>query len=138
HVRAVVIASLDLAWLQELTPQAGLPPGMMLTATDRKGTILSRSPGGGEGVGKLMPEPPVLNAILTQQGNGTTEAPGTDGIPRLFSFAPFGGRTQTANAYVCVGIPAAVAFAGANRFLALNVAGLGLVAALALAPAWGG
>jgi signal transduction histidine kinase len=138
HVRAVVIASLDLAWLNELASQAGLPPGTMLTVIDRNGTILSRYPDEGKWVGKLMPEPPVLNAILTQQGNGTTEAPGTDGIPRLFSFAPFGGRTQTANAYVCVGIPAAVAFAGANRFLALNVAGLGLVAALALAAAWVG
>jgi signal transduction histidine kinase len=138
HVRAVVIASLDLAWLNELASQAGLPPGTMLTVIDRNGTILSRHPDEGKWVGKLMPESPVLSAILTQQGNGTTEAPGTDGIPRLFSFAPFGGRAQTANAYVSVGIPAAVAFAGANQMLALNVAGLGLVAALALAAAWVG
>ena len=43
-----------------------------------------------------------LEAILAKQGNGTTEAPGTDGIPRLFSFAPFGGAAQSADAYVAL------------------------------------
>src|SRR5215831_11713904 len=138
HVRAVVLVALDLAWLNELASQAGLPPGSMLAVIDRNGTILSRYPDDGKWVGKLMPEPLVLKAILTQKGNSTVDAPGTDGIPRLFSFAPFGGAAQSANAYVSVGIPAAVAFAGANQMLALNVAGLGLVAALALAAAWVG
>ena len=112
-----LFAALDLAWLNELASQAGLPPGSMLTVIDRNGTILSRYPDEGKWIGKLMPEPLVLNAILTQQGNGTTEAPGMDGIPRLFSFAPFGGAAQSADAYVSVGIPAAVAFAGVNQIL---------------------
>src|SRR5262250_1727654 len=137
-VRAVVFAALDLAWLSALARQAGLLPGSMLTVIDRHGTILSRYPDEGKWVGKLMPEPSVLNAILTQQGNGTIDAPGTDGIPRLFSFAPFGGAAQSANAYVSVGIPAAVAFAGVNQILARNLAALGLVAGLALAAAWVG
>jgi signal transduction histidine kinase len=85
-----------------------------------------------------MPEPLVLNAILTQKGNGTTDAPGTDSIPRLFSFAPFGGAAQSADAYVSVGIPAAVAFAGVNQILARNLLMLGIVAGLALAAAWVG
>ena len=134
----MVFAALDLAWLNELARQAGLPPGSMLTVIDRNGTILSRYPDEGKWVGKLMPEPLVLNAILTQRGNGTIDAPGTDGIPRLFSFAPFGGAAQSANAYVSVGIPAAVAFAGVNQILARNLAMLGLVAGLALAAAWVG
>ncbi|HEU0250911.1 MAG TPA: cache domain-containing protein, partial [Solirubrobacteraceae bacterium] len=138
HVRAVVVAALDLAWLNELASQAALPTGSMLTVIDRNGTILSRYPDEGKWVGKLMPEPLVLKAILAKQGNGTTEAPGTDGIPRLFSFAPFGGAAQSAGAYVSVGIPAAVAFAGPNRILARNIALLALVAGLALAAAWVG
>jgi signal transduction histidine kinase len=138
HIRAVVFAALDLTWLNQLASQAGLPPGSMLTVIDRHGTILSRYPDEGKWVGKLMPESLVLKAILAQQGNGTTEAPGTDGIARLFSFAPFGGAAQSADAYVSVGIPAVVAFAGANRILARNLAALGLVAGLALAAAWMG
>jgi len=138
HVRAVVVASLDLAWLNELAKQAGLPPGSMLTVIDRNGTILSRYPDDGKWVGKLMPESLVLKAIAAQQGNGTTEVSGMDGIPRLFSFAPFGGAAQSADAYVSVGIPAAIAFSGANRILARNIAALVLVAGLALAAAWVG
>jgi signal transduction histidine kinase len=138
HVHAVVVAALDLAWLNELASQAGLPSGSMLTVIDRNGRILSRYPDDGKWIGRLMPERPVLNAILTQKGNGTTDAPGTDGIPRLFSFAPFGGAAQSTNAYVSVGIPAAVAFAGANQILARNIAMLVLVAGLALAAAWVG
>lgn len=138
RVPAVVFAALDLAWLNQLAGQAGLPPGSMLTVIDRNGTILSRYPDDGKWVGKLLPESLVLNAIQTQKGNGTTEAPGADGTPRLFSFAPFGGAAQSANAYVSVGIPTAVAFAGANQILALNLAALGLVAGLALAAAWVG
>jgi signal transduction histidine kinase len=138
RVHGVVYAALDLAWLNQLAKQAGLPPGTMLTVIDRNGTILSRYPDDGEWVGQPMPEPLVLKAILAQQGNGTTDAPGTDGIPRLFSFAPFGGAAQSADAYVSVGIPATVAFAGVNRILARNLAMLGLVAGLALAAAWVG
>src|SRR5215813_445260 len=138
HIRAVVFAALDLAWLKTLASQAGLPPGSMLTVIDRHGTILSRYPDEGKWIGQLMPEPLVLHAILSQQGNGTIDAPGMDGIPRLFSFAPFGSAAQSANAYVSVGIPAAVAFAGVNQILARNLAALGLVASLALAAAWVG
>jgi signal transduction histidine kinase len=45
---------------------------------------------------------------------------------------------QSADAYVSVGIPAAVAFAGVNRILARNIVALGLVAGLALIAAWVG
>ncbi len=138
RVQAVVFAALDLDWLNKLASQAGLPEGTMLTVTDRNGTILSRYPDDGKWIGKLMPEPLVLNAIQSQKGNGTVDAPGADGIRRLFSFAPFGGAAKSADAYVSVGIPAAVAFAGVNQILARNLAMLGIVAGLALAAAWAG
>jgi signal transduction histidine kinase len=138
HVRVVLFAALDLAWLNELAGRVGLPAGSTLTVIDRNGTILSRYPDEGKWVGQLMPESLVLKAIAAQQGNGTTEARSEDGIPRLFSFAPFGGAAKSANAYVIIGIPAAVAFAGANRILVRNLVALALVAGLALAAAWVG
>ena len=138
HVRAVVVAALDLAWLNALASQAGLPPGSMLTVIDRHGTILSRYPDQAKWVGKVMPESLVLKAIAAQQGPGTTEASSEDGVSCLFSFAPLGGAAQSASPYVSIGIPTAVAFAGANRILARNLVALGLVAGLALAAAWVG
>ena len=65
HVQGVVVVALDLAWLNEFASHAGLPPGSMLTVIDRNGTTLSRYPDDGKWVGKLMPEPLVLNAMLT-------------------------------------------------------------------------
>src|SRR5262245_15623608 len=83
QVTAVVVVALDLDWLNDLAHEAELPSGTMLTVIDRNGTILSRYPDVGKWVGKLMPESLVLNAILTQRGNGTIDAPGTDGIPQI-------------------------------------------------------
>jgi signal transduction histidine kinase len=138
HVGVVLFAALDVTWLNELAGRVGLPAGSMLTVIDQHSTILARYPDHAKWVGKPMPESLVLKAIAAQQGNGTTEALSEDGIPRLFSFAPFGGTAPSANAYVSIGIPTAVAFTDANRILVRNLAALGLVAGLALGAAWVG
>src|SRR4029453_11670256 len=70
HVRPGVAPAPDLAWLNELASQAALPTGSMLTVIDRNGTILSRYPDEGKWVGKLMPEPVFLNALLHKKGKG--------------------------------------------------------------------
>jgi signal transduction histidine kinase len=139
EVQAVVFSALDLAWLGQVAAQAELPPGSQVTVIDRNGTVLARYPDAARWLGKGMPEAPVARTILAQQGPGTLEAPGEDGIPRLFSFAPLGrGVSIRGDAYVSVGIPRAVAFAPADRRLARNLVALGVVAALALAAAWVG
>jgi signal transduction histidine kinase len=139
EVQAVVFSALDLAWLGQVAAQAELPPGSQVTVIDRNGTVLARYPDAARWLGKGMPESPVARTILAQQGPGTLEAPGEDGIPRLFSFAPLGrGVSIRADAHISVGIPRAVAFAPADRRLARNLIALGVVAALALAAAWVG
>jgi PAS domain S-box-containing protein len=139
QVRAVVFVSLDLAWLNQLAAEARLPEGSTFTVIDRHGTILVRYPDPGMWVGQSLPEAPIVETILEQQGEGTAEADGVDGIPRLFAFTPLvslpGGGGEV---YVSVGIPAAVAFSDANRVLIRNLIGLGLVSVLALAAAWFG
>ena len=138
HLRVVLFAALDLTWLNEFAGRVGLPAGSMLTVIDRHGTVLARYPDHAKWVGKSMPESVVLKETTAQQGNGTTEARSEDGIPRLFSFAPFGGTASSANAYVSIGIPTTVAFADANWILLRNLLALGLVAGLALGAAWVG
>jgi len=138
HLRVVLFAALDLTWLNEFAGRVGLPTGSMLTVIDRHGTILARYPDHAKWVGKSMPESVVLKETTAQKGNGTTEGRSDDGMPRLFSFAPFGGTASSANAYISIGIPTTVAFADANRILTRNLLALGLVAGLALAAAWAG
>ncbi|MDH4135190.1 MAG: cache domain-containing protein, partial [Anaerolineae bacterium] len=138
QVQAVVFASLDLTWLNQLAAEAQLPEGSTFTVIDRNGTILVRYPDPGIWVGQSVPEAPIVETILAQRGEGTAEAYGVDGIPRLFAFTPLSGVPGGEDVYVSIGIPAAIAFADANRVLARHLAGLGLVTVLALAAAWFG
>jgi signal transduction histidine kinase len=138
RVQAVVFASLDLTWLNQLAAEAQLPEGSTFTVIDRNGTILVRYPAPGIWVGQSVPEAPVVETILSQRGEGTAEAYGVDGIPRLFAFTPLSSAPGGEDVYVSIGIPTAVAFADANRVLIRHLAGLGLVMVLALAAAWFG
>jgi methyl-accepting chemotaxis protein len=66
------------------------------------------------------------------------EASVLDGPLRLLTFIPLHGAPEAGYVHLSLGIPKATAFAEANRILARNLAGLGLVAALALVAAWVG
>ncbi len=137
EVKAVVFAALDLAWLNKLAAEAQLPQGSTFTVIDSNGTILARYPEPEKWVGQSIPEAPIFKAIQAQQWQGTAEAPGLDGIPRLYVFTPTHGLGGSGIAYA-VGIPIAAVFGEANRILARNLALLGLVTLLALGAAWFG
>ncbi|MGH7427639.1 MAG: cache domain-containing protein, partial [Candidatus Methylomirabilaceae bacterium] len=137
EVQAVVFAALDLAWLNKLAAEAQLPQGSTFTVIDSNGAILARYPDHEKWVGQSMPEAPIFKAIQAQQWEGTAEAPGLDGIPRLYVFTPI--RGWRGSGIVCtVGIPIALVFGEVNRILARNLALLGLVTSLALGAAWFG
>jgi signal transduction histidine kinase len=135
QLHAVVVAALDLSWLTHLLAEAQLPEGAVLLVIDRTGTILARYPNPDVWVGRSGVDDPLFRFILTQ-GEGTTELPGVDGVPRLYAFTRLGGAAQAG--YVSIGIPQEIAYAPADRMLARNLAGMGGVGALALAAAWVG
>ncbi len=137
-VEAVLFASLDLTWLNQLAAQAQLPHGSTLLAVDENGVVLVRYPDPAAWVGQPVPEAPIVETILARQGEGMVEAYGVDGVRRLFAFTPLTGLPEGENVYVSVGIPTSVVFANANRLLLRSLAGLGLVTALALAATWFG
>jgi|GEM_PF-870360 len=138
ELQAVVFAALDLTWLNQLAAQAELPEGSTFTVIDRNGTILVRYPDPGMWVGQSLPEAPIVETILSQKREGTAEAYGVDGIPRLFAFAPLSATPGGGDVYVSIGIPSSVAFVNANRLLARSLVALGLVTVLTLAAAWFG
>ncbi|HWQ13382.1 MAG TPA: HD domain-containing phosphohydrolase [Roseiflexaceae bacterium] len=135
RVAAVVFAALDLAWLNQLAANSQLPAGATLTVIDRNGVILSRYPDPERWIGRSVREAPLVMAIV-ERHEGVTEAPGIDGVQRLYAFAPLGEGAPAGHVFVSIGIPTEVAFADANRLLARNLAALGAIAALALAAAW--
>jgi PAS domain S-box-containing protein len=137
QVQAVVFAALDLDWLnqREYEVTAQLPQGLTLTKIDRDGVVLVHEPDPEKWVGQPALETPLAQTVLAQ-GQGVVEAVGLDGVPGVYAFAPVSSRLYARDMYVIIGIPEDVAFAEVNRVLARNLAGLGLVAVLALAAAW--
>jgi PAS domain S-box-containing protein len=135
---AVVFASLDLVWLNQLAAEAQLPEGSTLIVVDRNGTILVHYPDPQTWVGQSVPEAPIIEVILAQRGEGTVESEGLDGVVRLYAFTPLSGMAGGEEVYVGIGIPTAVAFSDANYMLARSLGGLGLVTALALLATWVG
>lgn len=132
RVRYVVFSAVDLAWLSRLPDDVQLPQGSVLTVIDRNGTILARNPDQEQWVGKVLPEAAAIEAILGEGHEGTAELTGLDGVQRLHSISLLGSQGGVSRQYVSIGIPTSIVYAEANRLLAINLAGLGLVTLLAM------
>jgi len=132
--RGAVFATLDLTWLNQFAAKMELPIGSTLSLIDRNGTILVRHPEGAKWIGKKAPEASLIQGMSTHHDEDTAQAIGEDGVSRLYAFTPL--RDGGGASYVSVGIPTQVAFAASDRVLKVNLAGLGLAAALVLAVAW--
>src|SRR3989304_8488453 len=137
EVKAVLFAALDLTWLNKLAAEAQLPRSSTFTLIDSNATILARYPEHEKWVGLSIPEAPVIKAIRAEQWEGTAEAPGLDGIPRLYVFTPTSGWRGSGIIFA-VGIPIEVVFGEVNRMLARKQGLLGLVTVLSLGAAWFG
>jgi PAS domain S-box-containing protein len=136
RLQAIVTTGLDLDWLAQLAAEAQLPPGSVVNVVDRNGTILARYPDPGAWVGQSMPEAVIIRAVLAQD-EGVTEAPGLDGVTRLYAFASLSGKSDVGlGVHMALGIPLEVVFADINRALARNLMLLGVVSGLALVVAW--
>jgi PAS domain S-box-containing protein len=137
EVQAVLFSALDLTHLVRIAAQAQLPEGAVLTIRDDFGTTLFRYPEHDAWVGRSFPEAPIVKSILSQQGWGTAEAAGIDGVQRLYAFAPLSTSIDPA-VYLSVGIDSGVAFSIADREMIRNMIYLGIVALIAFAAAWFG
>ncbi len=137
RVQAVVFAALNFTWLNQLAAQAQLPQGAVFVVVDRKGTILAHYPEPEKWIGQSTPAPLLVENGRAQRA-AVTEAASADGITRLYGFTSLLGTRDPGGLYAGVGIPKDAAFAEADRILTRNLAGLGLVAVLALVAAWFG
>jgi len=128
-VRGVAFAAVDLAWLSDLAAYLGFPEGATLALTDRDGTVIVRYPDPERWVGKVVSNKAIVKTAL-EQGKGTMEAVGVDGVNRLYAFNVLGDFAQPVILYT--GIPTSTVFAEANRALTRNLITLGIVTILAL------
>ncbi|MBM2802178.1 MAG: putative Histidine kinase [Deltaproteobacteria bacterium] len=135
QLSAVVILSVDLAWLNQSAKIASLPPGSVVTLSDRNATILSRYPVSEGFVGKSFRDAEIFKIALAR-GEGVAEALGADGKQRLYGFSTIGSSSRQGQIFLHVGIPKEIALADANWFLKRNLAAFLAVGALALLAVW--
>ena len=123
--------ALDLEWLNRLADRLQLPEGAALTVTDRGGRTLVRYPHPELWVGKNYPDSPLSRSMLDKD-EGVLEAPGLDGVVRLYAFSHVGDGGLT----VRIGIPLSTAYAEADAGMLRSMLAMGALAILTLALAW--
>jgi PAS domain S-box-containing protein len=136
NLLAVAIVSLKLDALNQMASAAQLPAGSAFILMDRAGTVLISNPDSKQAQGQTYTNTAVRQAAVGSKGLGSLEANGVDGTRRLYVYLPL-SSTPADSAYVIVGFPTAWVYGDADRLLERNLAGLALVALLALAAAWG-
>jgi signal transduction histidine kinase len=126
----LLAGTVNLAWLGENLAE-GVPDDDVLSLWDRHGVILARQPDHDAWVGKQYSDAEVAQRLQTL--GGTIEAPGLDGIVRVWATVPVGEEPA---AYLSVGAPLQAALAPIEAAFWRDLLVLGAVAALAFTLAW--
>jgi signal transduction histidine kinase/HAMP domain-containing protein len=137
-LRAIIFAVLDLSWAVRLTALDHLDPGATFTLVDANGNVFLRYPKGESKIGKAIFARALSDSAMSQDTEKTVDSLGADGVLRLFAFSPLTSPVTGRNLYAAIDIPAALAFADADRILTHNLIILGLLSALTLIAAWFG
>ncbi len=124
--------ALDLDWVNELAKRVQLPHNSTLTVLGSQDQVLVRYPDPERWVGNRLKVDPLAGSI-TNIREGVAEAPGLDGVMRLYAFT----EIPEVRLSIRLGIPSAIAFAGADRAMRINLFWLGIGALLALIATWG-
>jgi signal transduction histidine kinase/HAMP domain-containing protein len=137
-INTVIIAALNLEWLNQMVTTVQLPEDAILMVIDRKRTVLFYYPDPDQTlvVGSQAPDSPLVSAML-EQGEGAAELAGVDGVERLYGFAQLSNASQT-GIFVSIGVSKDAAFSRVDQILYRHLAGLSIVVTLALAAAWFG
>ncbi|MDO8705525.1 MAG: diguanylate cyclase, partial [Sulfuricaulis sp.] len=138
RLRAIVFAAVDLAWLNALMKEEHLPEGLTLSLLDSQGAVLNRYPEPEKWGGVSYADSALFRAIRETRGEGTVDDVGLDGVRRIYAFAPLRHNAPDGGAFIAIGIPHHVVYAGVERTLILVGTGLTLVTVLVLLAAWYG
>ena len=137
NTRGVVFAALDLQWLNrhKFDVQDQLPEDFTITQIDENGVVLARQPKSDQKFGQTVPSKSLIREILSQK-RGIIRAPGAQGKPFIYAFAPVHSSLRNRQIYVVLGLSERYAFADSNRILLRNLVLLGVVALAAMLAAW--
>lgn len=133
-LQGVVFASVGLDQINQLTGELRLQEETELILVTQTGTILAHVPNPEKWAGQSLPGTPLIKAILSK-GTDVGEYMGLDGIARLYAFTPVRSTVET-GVFICLGVPAWIAYSEANKILVWHLIGLGLITFLGLLLVW--
>jgi PAS domain S-box-containing protein len=128
----VIVAALDLKWLDQMLKERVIPEGGSLTIADRNGVIISREPFPDRFIGTKIPDS--FQRYITADRPGSFEASSQDGTRRIYGYIPI---TQVPiNVYVSAGLSTKVAFATINDAAKRGFILIAAALILALSLSW--
>lgn len=135
QLQGIIVATLNLNWLNQLIAMKELPAGSTISVVDRQGVILARYPEPEKWVGTSIEKTDLFKTLQTQQTNSTTIQKGADGNLQLFAFSYLLPQ-EAPDLRLIVSIPESEIYAQANRNTIENLIWLGVIAILAIVATW--
>jgi signal transduction histidine kinase len=133
----VLFASLELKWLDGFATRVQVPPGSIITAYDRRGTVLAHYPDPDEWVGRSISEAPYVQASFRERA-GVMEAREPSGGLRVHAFTTMESGPTGNPLFLSIGVPRDVLEATLQRALVRDLVLLWSVGAIALGLLYAG
>lgn len=130
---SVLVAGLDLGWLNDSVAKLELPEGSELMVVDKDGVVLATTNNPKEYVGKSTRDVSVIKDNIGGNRSAVESSKGLDGINRLYVIQPFGSDNSS---YIVLGIPSGSLLAQSISNTIRTIIGLILIALLGLAGIW--
>ena len=128
----LVVAALDLKWLDQKLQERVLPTDGSITIADRNGVIIAREPLPERFVGTRIPAP--FMKYVHGDSIGSFETLSQDGVQRILGYIP--ARVSPAGIFVSAGFSSKAAFLTINRAANRGFMIIGAALVLALSASW--
>lgn len=135
QLQGVIVATLNLNWLNQLIASKELPAGSAISVVDRNGVILARYPEPEKWVGSSIEKTALFKELQTQRTNSTTIQRGQDGTLQLFAYSYLLPQ-DAPDLRLIVSIPESEIYAQATRNTIENLLWLGVIAIFAIGATW--
>ncbi len=132
-LRAMLIATIDLTWMERLIGSVGRREGSSIALIDGHGVLIARHPEIAESIGRNVFEHSIVQTILSRD-EGMTVGDGLDGTRRVFGFV----RVPNTQSRLVIGLDENAVLSGIDAEIGRAYLQLGLFALLALFAAWFG
>lgn len=135
NFKFLLLVAINLEAISREPTGRQLPRAAIVEIWSGQGTLLARTAGAKELLGKTYPDSGISALVQRTEIASVAEATGITGVPRVWAIAVPAG-TSEASLRVAVGLPKEVLLAPARRALANTAIGFALVLLGALALTW--